>query len=325
MTVRTLRLLLALVWLVAACDAGGTPARPATAAPSLRPMPSTPAPAQALSATPGSVSTPVLIASPTATPTPVTHVVQDGETLLGIALDYGVSVEALQAANPAVQVRFLSIGTLLIIPPPEGGFAIAATNLAPPPPAPVLLSQPACYPLLPSSLYCLVEARNPGEQPLENVSARLTLAGADGLPLTNTVLFAALDLIPPGGAAPMGALFQPAPSAPVAATGVEVLTGNLISEPAAGQPVAMEVFDAAGELLDSRWSATGRTRNPVDQPLSAVWVALSLYDAEGRLTGYRKQALAGPLAPGEALDFRVTAGVLGAAVDHFGVVAEGRP
>jgi hypothetical protein len=171
-----------------------------------------------------------------------------------------------------------------------------------------------------------VEARNPGEAALENLSARLTLAGADGLPMTNAVLFSALDLIPPGGSAPMAALFQPAPSVPVAATGLEVLTGNLAGEPAPpGRAVALEVSGPTGGLQAGRWVVSGQVRNPSATPVTAAWVTLALSDAEGRLVGYRKQALGAGLAPGEAHDFSLAADVLGGAVDRFTVLAEGKP
>src|SRR6266536_4873306 len=57
----------------------------------------------------GPPPTPVIIATPTPTATPVTYAVQAGETLLGIAIRFGVSLEALQAANPTVEARFLTI------------------------------------------------------------------------------------------------------------------------------------------------------------------------------------------------------------------------
>jgi LysM repeat protein len=317
---------LALLAALSACSPQPAPSRPPTASPALRALPSATFAAVAATGTPGPAATPVIIASPTATATPVTHVVQEGETLLGIAIDYGVSVEALQAANPTVQVRFLSIGTVLIIPPPEGGFAVAATHLAPPPPAPVLLSQPACYALPTGSLYCLVEARNPGDVALENVSARLTLAGPDGLPITSAVLFSALDLIPPGGASPMAALFQPAPAIPIAATGLEVLTGNLAGEPAPpGRAVLLEVAGASGGLQAGRFVAAGQVRNVSPSPLSAAWVALSLYDAEGALIGYRKQPLPVGLASGETAAVSLAADVLQGEVARFVLLAEGRP
>ena len=151
------------------------------------------------------------------------------------SVDYGVSLEALQAANPDVQAQFLSIGTVLVIPPPEGGLAIAATHLAPPPLAPVTLGQPACYAQASGSLVCLVEARNPGDLPVENVSARLTLAGDDGLPFASAVGFTALDLIPPGGTLPLAVLFQAIPSHAIAAIGVELVTGNLAAPTELGQ------------------------------------------------------------------------------------------
>lgn len=49
-------------------------------------------------------------------PTPRTHVVQPGETLLAIALRYGVSMYALQAANGIKDPDHIRIGQVLVIP-----------------------------------------------------------------------------------------------------------------------------------------------------------------------------------------------------------------
>ncbi|MCC7362497.1 MAG: LysM peptidoglycan-binding domain-containing protein [Anaerolineales bacterium] len=311
---------------LAAC-AAATPALTAPAAtPALRPLPSSTAPRPAVTGTPGREPTPVIIASPTATPTPVTHVVLEGESLLGIAFDYGVSLEALEAANPDVQAQFLSIGTVLVIPPPEGNFAVAATHLAPPPLAPVALGEPTCYPLASGSLVCLLEARNPGAVAVENVSARLTLAGADGLPFTSAVAFAALDLIPAGAALPLAVLFTPRPTQAVAATGVELLTGNVAADPAPPtRAVLLPVTITASGLLAGRWSVAGEVTNPSEQALATSQLALALYDASGALAGYRKQTLAPGLLPGETRAFSLAADVLGGAVEQFTVFAEGRP
>lgn len=299
---------------------------PASATPRLRPLPSGTPTLVVATGTPGVAATPVIIASPTATATPVTHAVAEGESLLGIAIDFGVSLEALQAANPDVQAQFLSIGTVLIIPPPEGGFAVAATNLAPPPLAAVTLGEPACYALASGSLVCLVEARNPGAVAVENVSARLTLAGADGLPFASAVAFAALDLIPPGAALPLAVLFSPPPSQPVAAMGVELLTGNVAADPAPpGRAVLLTVQAEQGGLLGGRWTVTGLVSNPSASTLADPQLALALYDAAGRLIGYRKQTLTPGLAPGETRPFTLAADLLGGAVDHVTVLAEGRP
>lgn len=67
---------------------------------------------------------PTTALSRTPTPTPtfpqtdVEHVVQEGETVYGIAQMYGVTVEAIAAANHLVDPAAISIGQVLIIPDP---------------------------------------------------------------------------------------------------------------------------------------------------------------------------------------------------------------
>jgi LysM repeat protein len=318
-------LVLGLALALAACTAAPAPSPVAT--PSLLTLPTATRRATASAGqTPSPATTPVIIASPTATATPVTHVVTTGETMLGIAIDYGVSLDALQAANPTVQARFLSIGTVLVIPPPEGGFAVAATNLAPPPPAPVQFSRPACYPLASDGLYCLVAARNPNTMTLANISARIILAGADGLPFASQNAFGALDLVPPGGAVPLAALFQPAPAHPAAATGVEALTAILVADPLSDtQSLLLDVTASAGAVVDGRWSVSGRVHNPSVAPLSAAWLVLSVNDGNGRLIGFRKLALENGLAAGETRDFSIESDALAGPPASGSVLAEGKP
>src|SRR5258708_4080137 len=61
-----------------------------------------------------------------------TYVVQLGDTLYDIALSFGVTVDALQAANTGVNPSALTVGQALIIPGFEGVSGTLAThNLAP--------------------------------------------------------------------------------------------------------------------------------------------------------------------------------------------------
>ena len=58
-------------------------------------------------------------APPTALPlpgTPETYVVQSGDTLAGIAAQFGVTVEALAEANNIENVDLIDVGQTLIIP-----------------------------------------------------------------------------------------------------------------------------------------------------------------------------------------------------------------
>src|SRR5574341_1143096 len=289
----------------------------ASPTPALLPLPSaTPVPVVTTPA-----ATPVIIASPTFTPTPVTYVVQKGDTLIGIAVKYGVSVEALQAANNGVQPEYLSIGAVLVIPGSEGGEVVNVG--AAPTPVPIPLSAPACYPTPTAALFCFVEARNPADVAMENVSARITLAGADGMPLASAVAYSALDVIPPGAAAPLAVLFQSAPAG-IAATGAELLTANPSSDPSAHH-VLLDIPTHSGSASGTQWLVAGQVRNPSGTPAASAWLVLTLYDQGSAITGYRKIELAGDLAPGATQAFSITAASVGGAVDHYTIIAEGRP
>jgi LysM repeat protein len=283
----------------------------------LLPLPSA---TPSLAATPRP-ATPAIIATFTPIPTPVTYVVQAGDTLVGIAWSFGISVEALQTANPNVQPAFLSVGAVLVIPPPEGTPVAQLAGV--PTPAPLELSLPACYPTATNALYCFVEARNPGALALENVSAQIIVAGADGLPIASQLAYAAREVIPPGESAPLAVLFAVQPDR-VAASAARVATANESTDPAL-RYVLLEVSDQQGGLAGNEWRVTGQIRNPTSTPASAAWMALTLYDALGAIVGYRRQSLTGGLAPGETRDFSISAASLGGAVDHYRLAAEGRP
>ena len=69
------------------------------------------------------------------TPTPFVHVVVSGDTLLGIAIRYGVSLDELLVMNPGIDPRILSIGQEIIIPSP--GDESAGALLLTPTPVPI--------------------------------------------------------------------------------------------------------------------------------------------------------------------------------------------
>ena len=79
--------------------------------PTLTPQPPTPAPV----ATVTPLATNTLRPSPTFTP----YVVQPGETLSTIAKSYGVTLQAILAANPDItDPKYVKAGQHILIPPP---------------------------------------------------------------------------------------------------------------------------------------------------------------------------------------------------------------
>ncbi|MDW8327358.1 MAG: LysM peptidoglycan-binding domain-containing protein [Anaerolineales bacterium] len=299
---------------LAACISA--PAAPSPT-PTLRPMPIF-SPSPALRTPP---VTPVIIASPTPSPTPVTHVVRRGETLIGIAVRYGVSLEALQQANPTVSAQFLSIGTTLIIPSSEDSAVIRAAGA--PTPIPVIFNEPACYPQATGALICFVAARNPGELALEVVTARVTLAGADGLPLAEAVAGPALEVLLPGGVTPLIARFAP-PLIRYAAIGVTPLSAYPLADVASRLvPLIVRTDSISSGALS--WTAQGQVLNESGAVAGRVRLALVLWAEDGTIAGLRQLDWAEPLAPGEVRAFTLTASSAGARVVRAEVLAEGQP
>ncbi len=106
--------LFALCLLLPACasEPAITPPAPTatgSAAPTLAPTPS-PLPATVIALPP----------TPTATPAPVVHPVQSGDTLLGLALQYGVPIAAIQLQNDLGESTIIYVGQTLTIPPSAG-------------------------------------------------------------------------------------------------------------------------------------------------------------------------------------------------------------
>ena len=75
-------------------------------------VPLTPSPSPVVTAT----ETPAPTATPAPSPTPIVYVIQSGDTLLGIALKYGITVESLQQTNGIINPQSLQIGQEIIIP-----------------------------------------------------------------------------------------------------------------------------------------------------------------------------------------------------------------
>lgn len=142
-------LLLMIIVVLSACSSAGTPNPPApatNAAETPTPLATvsvlTPTPAQEQAAAPapqGATPTspsvtptrPPATPTPQPSPTPVVYVVEEFDTLLGIALENDTTVAALAAANGINQNDFLQIGQELIIPTAAQATAVAANESTP--------------------------------------------------------------------------------------------------------------------------------------------------------------------------------------------------
>jgi LysM repeat protein len=268
---------------------------------------------------------PASTATPTVTPTPIVHVVQEGDTLGAIAFQYGVSVEAIQAANGIENPQFLRISQELIIP--TGGDENSATGLLLPTPTPLpLVAQGVAFYETPvGSLWCLGEVVNTTDSTLMNVQVYLALFDAAGERLVEANAFTAADVIPPGERSPFGILFTSPPSGWVNFQ-IAITRGEAAGVLATSY-VPIAATEVVGQLVDPHFQISGVVQNAsADQAADDILVTVTTYDAAGLVTGFRQGQveLAAPLAPGATAPFSVQLTFHGAAPADLSVIAHGR-
>lgn len=161
------------------------------------------------------VSTPATIAPLGPSATPFVHIVQQGETLLGIAIRYGVSLDDLLLVNPEVDPRILSVGQDISIPGP-GGEPIDL--LLPTPTAvPLSIGTVHCYPLVGQGIRCLLEVKNPLESAVEGIAVNLSLFDPVGELIAQTQANSLIRDLPPGNTSVLDATFPIEPDQPIQA------------------------------------------------------------------------------------------------------------
>jgi hypothetical protein len=241
--------------------------------------------------------------------------VEAGDTLLGIALEYGVQVEAIQRVNGLENVDHLSIGQALIIPVETIGEALEQQVVVPvgtlllptPTPLPLPISGEGLYRTPVGGVWCMGEVINTMGDPVTNLQVYVTLVDAQGTSLTSHVTLAAADYLAPGERAPFAVLFNDAIAAEAVDAHFELLRGEFVSQITSGF-VPLTVSDLDGAVSGPQYRVGGRVVNMADVAVEQVTVVVVLYDEEQRIIGYRQMVLLNrdtSLAPGQAQVFRV--------------------
>ncbi len=234
----------------------------------------------------------------TARPTPVVYTVEAGDTLLGIAYQFGVSLEALQAANKNIAPPMLQIGQSLVIPNPQNtvdGFPILPTQTPPPLP----LAPPTCYETRAGKLLCLGEVDNTLPDPLERVAVRVRLFTADEQLLGEETATVEQQHIRSGETAPYRVLFDTngRKYAHTSAT----LVCAIVNPKADAHFLELIVEDETAAIQSNQMIISARLYNPGMETAEAVRLIATLYDETGNVIGYRTLQLDEALPPGKSL------------------------
>jgi LysM repeat protein len=240
------------------------------------------------------VLTPAPTNTPAPTPTPAVHVIQPGDTLMGIALQYDVTLDELYQVNGVLKPELLQIGQEIVIPVPgsvgkptnnNSGAVIAPT----PPPLPVQVEHAARYQTPVGSVWVLGEVFNLTDQPIENVQVRVALLDAAGQEVDSALPFVALDAIPLGGRVPFSVLFENPPVSVIDFQAYVVRADPSYNHNT--RYATLEVSDMQTKQEGTQYRVSGKVTNTGATNVAGAQVMITLYDDKGRVSGFRQYAL----------------------------------
>lgn len=272
----------------------------------------------------GTTIPPLLLSTsaPLPTPTPITYKVVKGDTMLGVALKFGISLEELQAANPNVDPRFLSVDTDLIIPVGENIPAIMPT----PTPLALQIDQIECFPSADGGRWCTVLVKNTRNRSVENLSAQLSLFSLEGKMITEGIAIAPLNILRKGESIPLSIYF-PGPFDQEIIPQASIITSlPVTAEDDRYLNLAVEIEHV--DKSPSGWQATisGKlSLGKKSQPANRIWLAVVAYNERGDVVGLRKWEAANNLEPGKSMPFEMTVFSMGPAINRIEVLTEARP
>lgn len=254
------------------------------------------------------------------TPTTFIHTVIQGDTLSGIAGRYGISLEALLAANPGIQPAALSVGSTLIIPT---GSEIPGEPTRSSAPLPV--QQVHCWSETDGGLWCFALVHNEYAETLENLSAQFTLLDANGQELTSQTVSALLNTLPLGQSMPLAVHFSPPVETNVTVR-VQVLTAiRLLPGDTRYLPVLPDNTLVSVQASGQTAHVTGRIILTDAGTANSLWVLATAYDSAGSVVGVRRWESRSALGQDAPVSFNFFVYSVGPAIDRVEFLAEARP
>ena len=268
--------------------------------------------------------------SPTITPTPTNVYFEVGEEddMGGIAYLYGISAADIMTANPDVNPRAMSVGTMLLIPitpsPPPAATPTSDQAQATPTPTEEPEVPPDCYQDALGGMWCFALYENDTDSPLENVSGMISLGEAEDARQETAIT--PLNLLPAGTAQPLIAYFAPPLPAQWTASfevdfSLPVMTGD-------DRYLDLDIEEQTLSLSEDGLTATvtGTVSLSAVQPdADYVWISATAFDAEGHVVAVRRWDNAQGMASGGLLDFRIMLYSMGAPIDHVDLATEAQP
>ncbi len=283
--------------------------------------PETPTIAPTLTPTITSTPTPRLTSTPLPSPTstPRVHTIKSGETLLGIAWFYNVSLDELKSMNPDVNPNIMIVGTDLLIPVAT----LPPTNLTPEPtPIQLPLEGLNCLPDAERGAWCFVWVNNTSSEAYENVTIGFNLADLQASQVFSRQGTSPLNILLAGEKIPVaiyisGPIPQPFQNS---AQFVSAVPYN----PESGRylPISVEVSSDISALEGQLISIDGEFT--LAEPASNVTIVAVALDEQGNLVGLRRwqSSLTEPANAGE---FQIDLAAVSGKIAEYLLFAEAQP
>lgn len=264
--------------------------------------------------------------SPTSTPTAtlVFYEVRVGDDMTNIAWRYNLSPAAIMTANPSVNPRVMSVGTMLLIPvtPMPEATPTEVVELFPTPtPQYKALREPDCYADALGGLWCFVLVENDEDQALENISAEVVLNEGDLI--RQEIAIMPLNLLPAGKSLPLIAYFQPQVSANFTVSAqIEFLLPVM---PDDQRYLTVEILDPS--ITMSQDDKIARVRGKLyllaeQESTRYIWLSATAFDQAGHIVAVRRWDSQKQLSAGESTPFELYLYSMGGAIDRIDLLAE---
>jgi LysM repeat protein len=239
-----------------------------------------------------------------------------------LAEKFNVSVSALMAVNPNVDPNSMSVGQTLKIPSASQNSSGAST----PTPVPFPVKQIVCYPTADRGMWCFVLVSNDSSNPVEDVTAQITLMDINGKSIASQTATLPLDILPPNSSLPLTTYF--APDIPLnAKPQAQILTAIQI------QPNDPRYLPAMSQNTSFKMDSSGLTAQVNGQvhlasssgPAKLIWVAAVAYDSSGGVVGVRRWASTMGLAAGSSQPFSFMVSSVAGIISRVEFAVEARP
>lgn len=260
----------------------------------------------------------VVFETPLPTATPSIYTVEAGDTLSEIAEKFKISQDELRAANPDISPNSMTIGMTFIIPDPSAAITSAST----PTPVPAPVTQTVCHPSADGGLWCFALIQNNSPEPLENVSAQITLLDETNNVIASQTAFTPLDIIPASSSLPVYVFF-PNISTHV---NIQVQLLSAIQSNSSRYPPATLNNTVAQISWDGKTAQlSGEIFLPAElQAATRVWVAAVAYDKDGQVVGIKRWE-GGAIQPGGSVAFSFLVAGVGAEIEAVEFAVQANP